>query len=423
MDESTRDALRAAGRAAAWRREASRRRDAAQECEREAARLERPRFTWDQEAQADPDRPLLPVRYPQIWELYKLMLRLHWVNEAIDLGRDRASLAAAPPAERQFLRMQLAFFSQIDRLVMRNLGLNFAHDMRNCPEAECMLAQQAAQEAVHNESYALQIRALIPDPAEQEELLRAAARLPVVGDLYAWARQWMDPAAREVGHRLAAFALVEGAAFWASFAAFEYLRTQNRVHGATQANRAIARDEDTHARCTAAAFAALLPEYRPAEAEFARMADSLLGVVQAFLEESFQAGSPLPPEDMRRFTRHRVNVVAGLLGYAPPCPGAKNPFPFMEAAFALPKQVNLFERQSEEYATPVSARAFLLAVDPQPALLPAGGGPAWEPPRPRALPQPQPQPRRPAPAPAPAARLDPPPGLTELAGLAELPLG
>ena len=246
-----------------------------------AARLGFAQFTWDR---TDPDgasRPLLPIKYPDLWGQYQMMLRLSWPNKDVDLREDLASMQTLSPGMQHSVKMMLAFFSQIDRIVMANLGTNFGHDARNCPEAVAVMVQQAAQEVVHNESYELQIRAVVPDRREQEDLLRSATRLPVVAAMYSWTHQWLDRQ-RPLGWRLAAFALVEGVMFWGPFAVFEYLRTRGALPGITHANTLIARDEDTHAANSAMLFGHLEPREAPPAGELQAMVEGLVAVLDDF---------------------------------------------------------------------------------------------------------------------------------------------
>ena len=66
---------------------------------------------------------LLPIKYPEIWEMYKKSEASFWTAEEIDLSDDQKHWDNLNSGERHFISHILAFFSASDGIVNENLAL------------------------------------------------------------------------------------------------------------------------------------------------------------------------------------------------------------------------------------------------------------------------------------------------------------
>lgn len=85
----------------------------------------------------NPDRfVILPIHYPQIWEMYKKHQASFWTAEEIDLAGDAKDWNNMTDGERYFISHILAFFAASDGIVNENLAVNFMGEVQ-LPEARC----------------------------------------------------------------------------------------------------------------------------------------------------------------------------------------------------------------------------------------------------------------------------------------------
>lgn len=195
---------------------------------------------------------LFPIRYPDIWDMYKTALASQWVAGEVDLSKDRADWARLTKDEQHFVSMVLAFFANADGIVNDNLVERFGREVQ-VREARCFYDLQKFMENIHNEMYSLLIATYIEDAAEQDRLLHATEHFECVARKAAWARTWIESTEASFAERLVAFAVVEGIFFSGSFCAIFWLKSRGLMPGLCVSNTLISRDERMHQD-----FAALL---------------------------------------------------------------------------------------------------------------------------------------------------------------------
>ena len=319
-------------------------------------------FRWD--AGEATRASLLPIRHHDVWAFRKTMESLHWTAQEVDLTRDRADWRQRmSDDQRHYVRLQLGFFARVDIDLLENIGDNFIHEV-DCLEAEMTYAVQADQECVHAEAYGLQIEAVL-EGAEREATLDAAARLPVVGALRAWVRQWMTRE-RPLGERLVAFAAIEGVMFSSSFAALQWLRELNLLPGIVAFNEFIVRDEGVHTM-----FACMLIRDRLRERPPQARAEAIFAGVVALLDDFVAASLPvrligMNADLMCQYVRFQADCVLAGAGYAPVW-RVSNPFPFMDKlTLNAVAKTNFFEARPTQYSAVRAAGASRLAVDDSP---------------------------------------------------------
>lgn len=91
---------------------------------------------------------IFPIKYDELWKLYKQSVASFWVAEEIDLQEDLKDWVKLTPDERWFISHVLAFFASSDGIVNENLAEKFMNEVQ-IPEARCLYGFQIAMENIH----------------------------------------------------------------------------------------------------------------------------------------------------------------------------------------------------------------------------------------------------------------------------------
>lgn len=89
-----------------------------------------------------------PIRYPDLWGMYKRAVASFWTTEEVNLAQDVDDWKSLTSDERHFIKHVLAFFAGADGIVMENLQLNFGVEVK-VPEARQFYAFQTFNESQH----------------------------------------------------------------------------------------------------------------------------------------------------------------------------------------------------------------------------------------------------------------------------------
>lgn len=286
---------------------------------------------------------LLPIKYPEIWEMYKKTEASFWTAEEIDLSDDQKHWDNLNDGERHFISHILAFFSASDGIVNENLAVNFMREVQ-LPEARCFYGFQIMMENIHSETYALLIDTYIKDPVEKDRLFHAIETVPCVKKKAEWALRWIDGG--NFAERLVAFAAVEGIFFSGSFCSIFWLKKRGLMPGLTFSNELISRDEGMHCE-----FACLL--YRMLENKLSE--EKVQGIIRDAVEiekEFVTDALPVALIGMNaKLMSQYIEFVADRwlheLGYSKVY-NATNPFDFMEM-ISLQGKTNFFEKRVGDY--------------------------------------------------------------------------
>lgn len=109
---------------------------------------------------------LFPIKYHEVWQMYKKAEASFWTAEEIDLSKDINDWNnRMTDNERFFISRVLAFFAASDGIVNENLVENFSSEVQ-IPEAKCFYGFQIMMENIHSETYSLLIDSYIKDPKE-----------------------------------------------------------------------------------------------------------------------------------------------------------------------------------------------------------------------------------------------------------------
>jgi ribonucleoside-diphosphate reductase beta chain len=286
---------------------------------------------------------ILPIKYPEIWEMYKKCEASFWTAEEIDLSDDLKHWESMSAGEKHFVSHILAFFAASDGIVNENLAVNFMSEVQ-LPEARCFYGFQIMMENIHSETYALLIDTYIKDPTEKDRLFHAIDTVPCVGKKAEWALRWINNGS--FAERLIAFAAVEGIFFSGSFCSIFWLKKRGLMPGLTFSNELISRDEGMHCE-----FACLL--YRMLDTKLSKEAATAIITDAVEIEKEFISDAlPVSLIGMNaKLMSQYIEFVAdrwlGELGYDKVY-GASNPFDFMEM-ISLQGKTNFFEKRVGDY--------------------------------------------------------------------------
>ena len=286
-----------------------------------------------------------PIRYPDLWALYKKAVGSFWTVEEIDLATDLKDWDNLKSDERKFIKLVLAFFAASDGIVMENINVNFAEDVQ-IAEARSFYAYQAFNESIHSETYSLMIDKLVRDPEEKGLLLSSIHHEPAVKKKAEWAMDWMGKDAT-FAQRLVAFSCVEGIFFSGSFCAIFWLKKRGLMPGLSFSNELISRDEGLHQEFAVTLYSHLRDKCEPTD---------ILNIVKSAVEiESYFITEALPCKligmdaiEMTQYIQFVADRLLDQLGHAP-IYKAKNPFDWMEN-ISLEGKTNFFEKRVGDYS-------------------------------------------------------------------------
>ncbi|KAM6545329.1 hypothetical protein CsatB_026065 [Cannabis sativa] len=205
---------------------------------------------------------MFPVRYKQIWEMYKKALASFWTAEEVDLSHDVQQWNTLSDSEKHFISHVLAFFASSDGIVLENLAARFLNDVQ-IPEVilyptgkSCLQANSLFDGTIGSGilwisdcngkySFCLLLETYIKDSSEKHRLFNAVENIPCISSKAKWAMEWIR-SSTSFAERLVAFACVEGIFFSGSFCAIFWLKKRGLMPGLTFSNELISRDEGLH---------------------------------------------------------------------------------------------------------------------------------------------------------------------------------
>ena len=134
---------------------------------------------------------VFPLKYPELWELYKKAQMSNWTAEEVDLSSDMEDWKNLNDNEKKFIKYILAFFAGSDGIVFENINNNFADEVQ-ISEARSFYAYQCHNEMVHGETYSKLIDKYIKDSTEKKHLFEAIQTVPCIQKKANWALKWFD---------------------------------------------------------------------------------------------------------------------------------------------------------------------------------------------------------------------------------------
>jgi ribonucleotide reductase beta subunit family protein with ferritin-like domain len=287
---------------------------------------------------------IYPIKYKEVWEMYKKQLAAFWTAEEIDFSRDYNDFQKLNTNEQNFIKMVLAFFSSSDTIVNINLEKRFQEDVTLREVKVCYTYQQMI-ENIHSEVYSLQIDNIIKDEQEKHKLFNAVKNFECIREKTDWAVKWIE-SDDSFGKRLIAFAIVEGVFFSGSFCSIFWLKKKNLMPGLISSNELIARDEGMHTN-----FAILLYNMlknRIDEKEIHDMFKEAVEIESKFINEALQCRLlGMNSELMNQYIKYVADRLLLQLNYNKIW-NVSNPFDFMEY-ISLEGKTNFFEHRPTQY--------------------------------------------------------------------------
>jgi ribonucleoside-diphosphate reductase subunit M2 len=289
---------------------------------------------------------MFPIKYEDIWQMYKKQVDCFWRAEEIDLTKDLVHWQCLNNDEQFFISMILAFFAGSDGIVLENLATRFMNDVQ-VSEARAFYGFQIAMENIHSQTYSLLIETYIKDKDEKHKLFNAIEHFPCIKKKSDWAQKWIRDNRSSFATRLVAFACVEGIFFSGAFCSIYWLKKRGLMPGLTFSNELISRDEALHCE-----FAVLLYSKLLKKVDKNRIHEIIKEAVEIETEFICEA---LPcrligmnSELMTQYIKFVADRLSVQLGYKK-IYNVTNCFPWMEL-ISLESKTNFFEKKSDAYA-------------------------------------------------------------------------
>ncbi|KAI3636125.1 hypothetical protein MIR68_005477 [Amoeboaphelidium protococcarum] len=288
---------------------------------------------------------LFPIKYHEVWQMYKKAEASFWTAEEVDLSKDIHDWEGLTDDERWFVSHILAFFSSSDGIVNENLVERFSQEVQ-IPEARCFYGFQIMIENIHSEMYSLLIDSYVKDPAQRDYLFNATENIPCIRKKADWALRWISDDKSTFGERLVAFAAVEGIFFSGAFASIFWLKKRGKMPGLTFSNELISRDEGLHTDFACLLFSLL--RNKPSSSTTQQIIVEAVEIEKEFMTEALPVNLIGMNSKLMKvyieFVADRLLVALGLPKYYK----VDNPFDFMDL-ISLQGKTNFFEKRVSEY--------------------------------------------------------------------------
>jgi ribonucleoside-diphosphate reductase subunit M2 len=289
---------------------------------------------------------MFPIKYQDVWEMYKKQIDCFWRAEEIDLSKDLVHWDSLNQDEKNFISMILAFFAASDGIVLENLASRFMNEVQ-VSEARAFYGFQIAMENIHSHTYSLLIETYIKEKEEKHRLFNAIENFPCIKKKSDWAQKWIHDNRSSFATRLVAFACIEGIFFSGAFCSIYWLKKRGLMPGLTFSNELISRDEALHCE-----FAVLLYSKLVKKVDKARIHEIIKEAVE--IETEFICDA-LPcrligmnSEMMTQYIQFVADRLCVQLGYKK-IYNVSNCFDWMEL-ISLEGKTNMFERKISEYS-------------------------------------------------------------------------
>ncbi|KAF2646115.1 ribonucleoside-diphosphate reductase small chain [Massarina eburnea CBS 473.64] len=289
---------------------------------------------------------MFPIKYHDVWQMYKKAEASFWTAEEIDLSKDLHDWnKRLNDDERFFISHVLAFFAASDGIVNENLVERFSGEVQ-IPEARCFYGFQIMMENIHSETYSLLIDTYISEPKQRTYLFNAIDNIPCIRKKADWALRWISDKNSTFATRLVAFAAVEGIFFSGSFASIFWLKKRGLMPGLTFSNELISRDEGMHTDFACLLFSLL--KNRPSKDLVQSIITEAVNIEKEFLTEALPCALLGMNADLMcqyiEFVADRLLLSLGNAKFY----NAVNPFDFMEN-ISLAGKTNFFEKRVGDY--------------------------------------------------------------------------
>jgi ribonucleotide reductase beta subunit family protein with ferritin-like domain len=289
---------------------------------------------------------IFPIKYDEIWHMYKKAVSSFWSVEEIDLSKDIDDFNKLNDNEKKFIKHILAFFSSSDTIVNINLGERFMSEVQVL-EAKFFYAFQMTIENIHSETYSLLIDTYFKDAQEKHEAFNAIQYIPCVKKKAEWCFRWINDKESSFAQRLLAFAIVEGVFFSGAFCSIFWLKERGLMPGLSFSNELISRDEGMHVEFAVLLFSML--QNKMSEETVHEIMREAVEVEKNFITESIPCSMlGMNQQLMSVYIEFVADRLLSQLQYNKIW-NVQNPFPFMER-ISLETKSNFFESRVSQYS-------------------------------------------------------------------------
>jgi ribonucleoside-diphosphate reductase subunit M2 len=290
---------------------------------------------------------IFPIKYDEVWKMYKKAEANFWTAEEIDLSKDLNDFNdKMNEDEKYFVENVLAFFAASDGIVNENLGERFYNEVK-IQEAKFFYGFQIAVENIHSETYSLLIDTYVKDIQKKHKLLNAIETIPSVKKKAEWALKWIENKEATFGTRVIAFAAVEGIFFSGSFCSIFWLKKRGLMPGLCHSNELISRDEGLHTEFAVLVYSMLVD--KPSKETVVKIIKEAVELEKEFITESLPCALiGMNQKLMKQYIEYVSDRLLLMLGLEK-IYNVENPFDWMEL-ISVQGKTNFFEKRVGEYA-------------------------------------------------------------------------
>jgi ribonucleoside-diphosphate reductase subunit M2 len=290
---------------------------------------------------------MFPIKYDDVWQMYKKQLDCFWRVEEIDLSKDLTHWKEhLDKDEKHFISSILAFFAASDGIVLENLAVRFMNEVQ-VSEIRAFYGMQIFMEGIHSQMYSTLIETYIHNSDEKDRLFRAIETYPCIQKKANWARKWIGDNRSSFSTRLVAFAIVEGIFFSSSFASIYWIKKRGFMPGLTLSNEFISRDEALHCEFAILLYSKLNKKLN--KKKIHEIITEAVTIEKEFICEAIPCKLIGMNSDlMSQYIEFVADRLSVQLGYDK-IYNVGNPFDFMEL-ISIESKVNFFERTNSQYA-------------------------------------------------------------------------
>ena len=298
---------------------------------------------------------LFPIKYDDLFSLYKKQVDLFWRAEEIDLSKDINDWEKLSSDEQHFISMILAFFAGSDGIIMENIAGKFITDVQ-LPEARAFYSFQIAMEAIHSQTYSLLIDTYIRNNERKGELFNAIDKFPCIRKKAEWAQKYIHCSC-PFETRLVAFACVEGIFFSGAFCSIYWLKKRGLMPGLCFSNELISRDEALHCEFAILLYSKLLVKMKPKL--FEKLIRDAVEIELEFICDALPCRLiGMNCDVMSQYIKFVADRLSVQMGYKK-IYEVQNPFPWMEL-ISIEQKVNFFEAKVSQYSLADKSGSFSL---------------------------------------------------------------
>jgi ribonucleotide reductase beta subunit family protein with ferritin-like domain len=290
---------------------------------------------------------LLPIEYPEIWNLYKQQQASFWRVEELDFSKDYEDFKTLNEDEKTVIKMVLAFFSGLDGLVNFNIQQNLINNFVPL-EIQMCYGIQVAMENIHNETYAIMLTTLVKDETELNHLFKSLESIPSIKKMKKFGEKYMKKRVPTY-QKVVAFACIEGIMFSGAFAVIFWLKNYKQgkgfMTGLMMSNEFISRDEGLHVR-----FAEMLYEMIKFkdETQTIKIIGEAVKIATDFMMDAIKTKLiGLSNESMEQYIKYVADRLIIGLGYKKRF-FKENPYSFMNT-IGMSSKTNFHDRRVAEY--------------------------------------------------------------------------